>query len=83
MASSELSAIMERIIRLSADEQLELIAYLDKQTQEMREVDPPRIKWRDVMGASPTLLGDDTQEWVSQARIESDEQRSRFLKNMP
>lgn len=66
MASRELSTIMEKIANLSKAEQLELRLFLDKRTEETRELDKPRIKWRDVNGASPSLLGTGAQEWVSE-----------------
>lgn len=82
MATDALELLMKQASALPVDEQLRLAAYLVEQARaQYANAAATPLRWRDIRGtASPSLLGEDAQTWVTRTRHEADEGRERALR---
>ena len=84
MSSRVLDNLIEQLDSLTVDKQLRLAAYLVERARGAYLSSTPPRRWSDIRGlASPSLLGQDAQVWVSRTRHEADKHRETSKRNQP
>lgn len=69
LISKELQEIIERVQKLTPQEQSYLMSQLEPLTELQDPLTRPRRKWGEIMGTAPyPLAGEDAQQWVSRER---------------
>jgi hypothetical protein len=80
--SMTLLELVQQAERLSVSEQIELALRLMQNARATIDSGSVAYRWMDIAGITPyPLAGEDAQEWVSNTRHQSDQERELELTN--
>jgi len=75
--SGRLSQVIQQVDALSPEEQRSLLAHLTERQRVAGGSPPAALRWQDLRGCAPDLVGGDAQDWVTRSRRDDQRRRDR------